>query len=636
MCGIAGLISLHDSDEQRRAVVARMCAAMLHRGPDDHGDISRGPATLGMRRLAIIDPAGGHQPMTSACGRYHLIFNGCIYNHRELRAELAAGGYPFLSQCDTEVLLAAFARWGGDCLPRLRGMFAFAVWDEPARELFLARDAFGIKPLYYHHDSAQGRLVFASELNALLAGGMVERRIDARAVAEYLAYLAVPAPRTIYENVFSLLPGECARLTGGRLEVKPWWRFPAAGAAAGTCRTMEEFRRELGARLADTVQAHRLADVPVGAFLSGGLDSSAIVALMTRAGASRLKTFSIVFEESAFSEGAYARRAADALGTEHHETVLTGRQVAADLNRLLSAFDQPTGDGINTYYVSQAAHAGGVKVALSGLGGDELFGGYPAFRDLPRIARLLPAWWMLPAAAREAITRRLARGGARRRKLADFLARAHDLHDLCSLQRRVFSSALGQSLLHPDARAQLGGAFFHHSGLDRLRGELAGADSFQTISAWELRTYMADVLLRDSDVMSMAHSLELRVPFIDGPFIEWLWAQPARFKAGGGQTKSALADALRGLLPETILRREKQGFTLPFPVWMRRELRPFLEDTFAAASIARTSLLDAAPVQAFWRGFLAGKDDREWSRVWSLAVLIAFINRAQGAPKVTV
>jgi asparagine synthase (glutamine-hydrolysing) len=510
-------------------------------------------------------------------------------------------------------------------------MFAFAVWDEPAQSLFLARDAFGIKPLYYHHDNAQGRFAFASELNALLASGVVARRIDVRAVAEYLAYSAVPAPRTIYEGVASLRPGECARLAGGRLEVKSWWRFPAAGAAAGTCRTAEEFRRELGARLADTVQAHRIADVPVGAFLSGGLDSSAIVALMARAGAARLKTFSIVFEETAFSEATHARRAADALGTEHHETVLTGRQVAADLDRLLYAFDQPTGDGINTYYVSQAAHAGGVKVALSGLGGDELFGGYPSFRDLPRLARLLPVWRMLPAAVRETVTRRLARSGVRRRKLADFLAQAHDLHDLCSLQRRVFSSALGQSLLHPDVRARLGGAFFHHPRLDELRGELAGADPFQTISAWELRTYMADMLLRDSDVMSMAHSLELRVPFIDGPFIEWLWAQPARFKAGGGQAKSALADALRGLLPEAIRRREKQGFTLPFPVWMRRELRPFLEDTFATASLERTSLLDATAVAAYGRNFLAGGNDREWSRVWSLAVLIAFLNRGSRA-----
>jgi asparagine synthase (glutamine-hydrolysing) len=228
---------------------------------------------------------------------------------------------------------------------------------------------------------------------------------------------------------------------------------------------------------------------------------------------------------------------------------------------------------------------------------------------------------------RQTITRRLGRGGVWQRKLADFLAHARDLHGLCSLQRRVFSSALGDSLLHPDARATLGEPFHHHPCLADLPDDLAGADAFQTISAWELRTYMADVLLRDSDVMSMAHSLELRVPFIDAPFIEWLWAQPARFKTGGGQTKAALGAALGDLLPGEIRRREKHGFTLPFAVWMRRELKPFLEDTFAPESVGRAGLLDVGAVSAYWQGFLAGSDEREWSRVWSLAVLIAFLNR---------
>jgi len=598
---------------------------MEHRGPDDEGELSCGPATLGMRRLAIIDPAGGHQPMTSACGRYHLVFNGCIYNHRELRTELAAGGYPFGSQCDTEVLLAAFARWGADCLPRLRGMFAFAAWDEKEQSLFLARDALGIKPLYYHHDAAAGRLAFASEINALLAAGQAAPDCDAQVVAEYLAYFAVPAPRTIYTGVFSLLPGQWARYTGGRLDLRTWWYFPVAPAAAA-CRTAEEFHRELCARLDDTVQAHRIADVPVGAFLSGGLDSSGIVALMTRAGGSRLKTFSVVFDEAAYSEAEPARRAAAALGTEHHETVLTGRQVAADIDRLLRTLDQPTGDGVNTYYVSRAAHAGGVKVALSGLGGDELFGGYPSFHDLPRLARLLPVWQRLPAAWRRMAVRQLARGGVRRRKLADFLTHARNLHDLCSLQRRVFSTDLGHSLLHPDVRAGVAAAA-GHPRLDDLPAELASADAFQTISAWELRTYMADVLLRDSDVMSMAHSLELRVPFVDAPFIEWLWAQPAHFKAGGGGTKSALANALGALLPAEIRRRPKHGFTLPFAVWMRRDLQPFLGDTFSEASIARNGLLDVTTVREFWTRYLTGHDDHEWSRVWSLAILVAFLNR---------
>jgi asparagine synthase (glutamine-hydrolysing) len=455
----------------------------------------------------------------------------------------------------------------------------------------------------------------------------VARRIDPGSVAEYLAYLAVPAPRTIYKGISSLRPGECARFADGRLQVNQWWHFPTTNPASTACRSPEQFHQELCARLDDTVQAHRIADVPVGAFLSGGLDSSGIVALMARTGGERLKTFSLVFEEDDFSEATAAQNTAAVLGTEHHETILTGRRVAGDLDRLLQAFDQPTGDGINTYYVSQAARACGVKVALSGLGGDELFGGYPSFRDLPRLARFLSVWRVLPAAVRRLITDQLARGGVRQRKLADFLVHARDLHGLCSLQRRVFSTALEHSLLHPDARATAEVAGPHHPALEQLSGELAGADAFQIISAWELRTYMADVLLRDSDVMSMAHSLELRVPFIDRPFIDWLWAQPARFKAGGGQAKAALADALHGVLPKDIRRRKKRGFTLPFSVWMRRELKPFLDDTFSVPVIERTGLLDATAVSAFWRSFLAGRDNREWSRVWSLAVLIAFLNR---------
>ena len=626
MCGIAGLIAPNESEELRRSRVVRMCETMLHRGPDDAGDVSRGPATLGMRRLAIIDPAGGHQPMRSACGRYDLVFNGCIYNHRDLRAELVAFGHPFRTQCDTETLLVAFACWGEDCLSRLRGMFAFAVWDEQRQSLFLARDPFGIKPLYYRQDAPAGRLTFASEIRALLAAEATPPQFDTQAVAEYLAYLSVPAPRTIYAGVSSLRPGECARFSGNRLELRQWWRFPDTAPAIEVCRSAVEFQRELSVRLDDTVQAHRLADVPVGAFLSGGLDSSAIVALMARAGAPQLKTFSVVFEESAYSEAGPARQAAAALGTEHHETVLTGPQVLADLDRILATFDQPTGDGINTYYASQAARNGGVKVALSGLGGDELFGGYPSFRDLPRLARWLPLWARLPSGMRQAASQRLAHGGVRARKLGDFLEHARDLHGLCSLQRRVFSTALSRSLLHADVRAGMP-IHLHHPRLADLPAELGAADQFQTISAWELRTYMADVLLRDSDVMSMAHSLELRVPFVDVPFVAWLWAQPARFKAGRGQPKSALAAALGGFLPDEIRLRPKRGFTLPFAVWMRRELEPFLEDTFAPASVAHSGLLDAAAAQAFWREFQAGQDDRAWSRVWSLAVLVAFLNR---------
>jgi asparagine synthase (glutamine-hydrolysing) len=625
MCGIAGFVSPLDSPEVRAAAVGRMCAAMVHRGPDDAGIETRGPATIGMRRLAIIDPAHGHQPMATPDGRFHIVFNGAIYNFRALRDELGAAGFSFRTQCDTEVLLAACAHWGKAALGRLRGMFAFAVWDERDQSLFLARDAFGIKPLYYRHDDT--RLIFASELNALLAAGPGTGVIDPLSVADYLGWFAVPAPRTIYRDIFSLRPGECATFRDGRLDIRPHWNFRLIPSDVAVCANAHDFTHELRARLEDSIRAHVVADVPVGAFLSGGLDSAVVVGLMTQAGGAPLRTFSIGFEEADYSESDAAARTARHFGTDHHASVLTGNQVAADLEDLLAALDQPTGDGINTYYASQAARAGGVTVALSGLGGDELFGGYPSFRNLPRLAGWGPMWRWLPRAARAVIISRMQRGSTRTRKLADFLQYGRNLPELAALHRRVFSESTGRSLLSPDTLLAIGQRAPHHPELGALSAELEGAGAFELISVWELRTYMADVLLRDSDVMSMRHSLELRVPFIDRPLVEWLWRQPAAFKQGRGAAKSPLAAAVQDLLPPGLDLRRKQGFSLPFAVWMRRELRPFLEDTFSDDSVDRSGLFARGPVQRFWRGFLAGSDSREWSRVWSLAILVAFTNR---------
>ncbi len=625
MCGIAGFIDPRTAPSDRIASVTRMCDAMVHRGPDDSGIETRGPATLGMRRLAIFDPANGHQPMSSPDGRHTLVFNGAIYNFRALREELAGTGWSFRTNCDTEVLLAAFVRWGEKCLTRLRGMFAFAVWDAREQSAFLTRDPFGIKPLYYRHDGA--RLLFASELNALIASGSATAEIDPLSVADYLAWFAVPAPRTIYRDMFSLRPGECATFRDGRLEVRAAWSYRTIAAKAAPCASREEFSRELRARLDDSIRAHVVADVPVGAFLSGGLDSAVIVGLMTRASGARLRTFSIDFEEAGYSEAADAAVTARHFNTDHHASVLTGQEVARDVDKILATLDQPTGDGINTYYASRAARAGGVTVALSGLGGDELFGGYPSFRDLPRIARWLPAWRRLPGGLRRRIVRRLHRGDTRRRKLADFLEHAQTIHELGALQRRVFAEPARHALLSTETRAALDGRPPFHPELADLSSDVGHAGSFETISAWELRTYMADVLLRDSDVMSMRHSLELRVPFVDRPLIEWLWQQPSAFKQDLAHPKMALREATRDILPAGMEARRKQGFTLPFPIWMKRELRPFLDETFSDHSVDGSQLFARDEVQKLWRNYLAGDDTREWSRVWSLAVLIAFTHR---------
>ncbi len=592
---------------------------------------SRNEATIGGCRLAIFDPANGHQPMVSPDGRWSIVFNGAIYNFQALRQDLAATGWEFRTDCDTEVLLAAFARWGAACLSRLRGMFAFAVWDDQERSLFLARDPFGIKPLYYRHEG--DRLLFASELNALLASGAAEGQIDPSAIADYLAWFAVPAPRTIYRGFLSLRPGECATFRQGRLEVQSAWSFRGIPEAR-PCVSYAEFTAELRARLDDTIRAHTLADVPVGAFLSGGLDSAVVVGLMTQATGTALRTFSIGFEETEYSEVAAAEATARHFGAKHRTHILTGAEVARDLDRLLGALDQPTGDGINTYYASQLAHAGGVTVALSGLGGDELFGGYPSFRDTPRLARWLPTWRRVPLGLRRAVLNRLNRGDTRQRKLADVLEHATNIHEVGGLQRRVFSNTARVPLLSPDVRAVSGELPAFHPALNALHQDLDGAGPFEIVSAWELRTYMADVLLRDSDVMSMRHSLELRVPFVDRPLVEWLWRQPAHLKSSPEHPKRALADAVGDLLPPDVARRPKHGFALPFARWMKSELRPFLAETFSDASIDRSGLFARQPVQEFWTGFLGRNDTREWSRVWTLAVLIAFTNRRTPAPAV--
>lgn len=602
-----------------------MCKHMIHRGPDDEGMVSIGAASLGMRRLAIFDPNNGHQPMKTPDGRHTIVFNGAIYNFHSLRAELEPHGWKFRTQCDTEVLIAALAQWGEAALSRLRGMYAFALWDAEEESLLVARDPFGIKPLYYAHEGE--RLVFASEIGALLASGCNVGGIDPSSVADYLAWLSVPAPRTIYKGVNCLPPGYSMRFRRGQLEARGYWSLGTVSSKAAASSNREEFVRGLRACLDDSIRAHVLADVPVGVFLSGGLDSAIVAGLMSKASGDALKTFSIGFEEDGFSEADEAEETARHLGAVHHTRILTGDEVARDIDKFIASCDQPTGDGVNTYYVSQTAQQGGVKVALSGLGGDELFGGYPSFRTLPALARRLPLWRRVPGPVRSLVTGCLQHGGTRSRKLSDFLAHARDAHELGALNRRVFSESRRFSILAADVVDHLAGVSPFHPCLDSIRSEVDAGDLFAVVSAWELRTYMADVLLRDSDVMSMRHSIELRVPFVDRPLIEWLWLQPSRFKSDLRQPKSVLMDATADILPPGLANRRKRGFTLPFPIWMRKDLRPFIEDTLSASTVNRSGLFSAGPIQGLWKSFLSGGDDREWSRIWSLVVLVAFTNR---------
>lgn len=652
MCGIAGFVSLRHSSAAREAAVERMLAAQIHRGPDDVGRTSSGPATLGMRRLAIFDPANGRQPMISPDGRHHLVFNGAIYNHRELRSAYANRGWVFRTHCDTEVLLAALALDGPGVIPSLRGMFAFALWDAHERSLLLVRDALGIKPLLYHLDPF-GPLLFASESRALLASRHVPADLDPVAAADYLRWLAIPAPRTLHAGIRSLRAGEQLFWRDGRTEISAWWTPAQAIASARRTRPglpppapdAATLREQLRARLDDSIRAHLAADVPVGAFLSGGLDSAVVTALMARhLGADKLPAFSIGFDEAEFSETREAADTARHLGVAHHVHVLRGSEVAADVEKILAQLDQPTGDGINTHYAARLARSGGVTVALSGLGSDELFGGYPSFRRLPRLVRWLPVWEKLPSPLRAAALRALDARSTAARKLAATLRLGAEPADLALAQRRVFPEpeiarllapaalTAGQddaSPLHP-AAPELLAAWAEALAASPAAGKGAPGPRLALLLAGlaETRGYMADVLLRDADEFSMRHSLELRVPFLDLPLADWAWAQdPALLHAPGAAPKAHLAAAYADLLPPALLARRKRGFTLPFARWLRGPLQPFMENALGSAEVGRSGLFDPYEAGKIWRAYRDGSDDRAWSRVWSLAVLVTLANR---------
>lgn len=638
MCGIAGFFSRRHAPREREEAVARMLSAQAHRGPDDSTRATVGDATFGMRRLAIFDPANGRQPMVTPDGRHHLVFNGAIYNFRELRPEFAARGWSFRTECDTEVLLAALALDGEAALPRLRGMFAFAFWDSVTGTLLAARDPFGIKPLLYHH-AEDGALLLASEVRPLLLSRHVPDDIDRDAVATYLGRLSIPAPRTLHRAVRALRPGERLRWQAGRLELIQWWTPARALTAAGRPARAPDaptLVTGLRAQLEDAVRAHLAADVPVGAFLSGGLDSAVVVALMARLGeGSRLKTFSIGFAEEGYSEAAEAAATARHLGVEHHAHTLTGAAVAADLDKILGALDAPTGDGINTYYAARVARLGGVTVALSGLGADELFGGYPSFQQLAALGPRLPAWRATPAPLRRLALAVLNRGPGSAPRLAAALTSAASASPaaLALDRRRVFSDAEIAGLLTPadlpttahPAEEELSAAW------DILRGSIdhpTGPTWASLAGLAEIRGYMAELLLRDSDEFAMRHSLELRTPFVDLPLAAWTWAQdPALLHTPGLAPKARLAAACADLLPPDLLARRKRGFTLPMASWLRGPLRPFMEETLGSASVGRSGLFDPYHAGRLWRAYRDGGDDRAWSRLWSLAVLVHLVNR---------
>ena len=625
MCGIVGILAR--KTQIPPVVLEQATRSLAHRGPDDSGTVLlketlAEPVEIGLghRRLAILDLSPlGHQPMQDPVTGNWIVFNGEIYNFRELRKELEAAGVEFKSHSDTEVILAAYRVWGESCLTRLGGMFAFALWDAPRKRLLLARDPMGIKPLYYHQ--SKQAFIFASEVRTLLRTGLVPRKADSTGVLSYLAFGSVYEPWTIVEGVMAVPPGHVLTVENGAVSSREYWN-PLQSSSRGKSESRSgngvATADQLPAILRDAVLSHLVSDVPVGVFLSGGIDSSALVAVLSHNGV-RANTFSLVFKEEEFNEGQYSREIARCFGTEHHEIPVSQQDTLAVLPEALCAMDQPTIDGINTYLVSAKTRAAGVKVALTGLGADEMFAGYSNFRRVPRMEAFSKRFGRLPRLARRPLSASLAMfagKGDRSRKLAE-LAAGHDsiVHPYF-LVRTLFGAAERAELFSaPDYQGS-------QQSLDRVLresvSESQSLDPVNRVSYLESHWYMRNTLLRDSDFMSMAHGLELRVPFLDRTLVEACFRVPGEKKLQGDLPKSLLLASLGVELPREVVTRPKRGFTLPFERWLRGEMRPVVEDALLKSNWDQTSI-NSITVREVWNRFLSG--ETSWSRPWSLFVL---------------
>jgi asparagine synthase (glutamine-hydrolysing) len=616
MCGICGIVSSEGAPDLE--AVRRMNATLVHRGPDDEGTFNRGPVALAARRLSIIDLDHGHQPIANEDGSVVVVQNGEIYNYRELKRELETRGHRFATECDTEVLVHLYEEHGDGFVERLRGMFAIALWDDRRQRLLLARDRFGIKPLYYR--LAGGELSFASELKALLQQPGFSRAIDPEALAAYLTFNSIPAPLTIFEQARKLHSGHLLVWEGGELAIRRYARPGPPPAAEQRQGSAAELAAELREVLAGSIRAHLVADVPVGVLLSGGVDSGGITALASAAAEGPLKTFSIGFEEAGFDELDRARLVSQRYGTDHHELILRPDAVEL-LPKLAEAFDEPFGDSsaLPTYLVSELA-AGEVKVALSGEGGDELFGGYYTYvADLlaPRLGRL--------AALAAPLAERLPSGD--RRVGFDYkakrFARAAHLPPLEAHHawKEIFSPATRAALLGARNPA------WDPVDLYRERyAETAGAEPLARLQDVDLGIYMVDDLLVKTDRASMAHSLETRVPFLDREVADFALALPRPLRVRGFAKKRLLRQALAPLLPNEVIGGRKQGFSVPVAAWLRGPLEPFARELLSPANLERQGCLDAATVRSVLDRHTTGREDLS-RQLWGLIAFTLWFDR---------
>jgi asparagine synthase (glutamine-hydrolysing) len=615
MCGIAGFVessypAAPFGRDAASALVHRMCDVIRHRGPDDEGVWVEDGVALGMRRLSIIDLSTGHQPIHNEDRTVWIVFNGEIYNYRELRAELEAAGHRFYTLTDTETIVHAYEQWGKGAITRLRGMFGLAIWNTRTRELLVARDRIGIKPM--HYALAGGRLYFGSELKSLLQAPDLPRDLDADALDHYLSFLYTPRDGSIFKQVRKLPPGHLLTWRDGTLAIEQYWQMPAAETFTGS---EADAVAQLRAVLIDAVRSHLITDVPLGAFLSGGIDSSLVVGLMSEVSGSRVKTFSIGFDEPEFDELEPARRVAQHFGTEHHELVVKPDGVGI-LDALVSHFDEPFADSsaIPTWYVSEMARRH-VTVVLSGDGGDELFGGYDRYVPHPRVVafdRYSPR--SLRRVAAIAATR--LPHGVRGKNFLRHVGRDEQGRYLDAIRffgadekPALLSADLQRALAEPDPEMRLARHFERFAKLPWP----------SQMMRFDAETYLPEDVLTKVDRMSMAHSIESRVPLLDNEVIAFASALPAALKIKDGRRKHVLKEVAASLLPAEILNRRKQGFGVPLGTWFRGNLRELFADTLLSAESLQRGYFQPVFVRQIVDEHLSGKRDHTL-RLWQLVV----------------
>ena len=599
MCGIAGIFRLDDRRPDDQEALRAMRESLVHRGPDGHGSLIRGPVRLTMRRLSVIDLQGGDQPMTNETGTVHVVFNGEIYNFAELRDTLRRLGHRFRTRSDTETIVHAYEQWGDDFVDHFNGMFAVALWDDERTRLVLARDRAGIKPLYYVH--ANGALVFASELKALLASGLVDRELDFEAFGQYLSLEYIPAPASIMRGVRKLRPGHLLTVSEGEIRERAYWEFrlvrsevdPLPGSVAEQAHAFRDV-------LQRSVAQEMVSDVPVGVLLSGGIDSSTVAALMTQATDEPVQSFSVSFAERSFDESTFARHVATHLGTSHHELRVTPSDLFEVLPTIMSKVDEPFADPsiVPTYLVSRFAREH-VKVVLGGDGGDEMLAGYSTLQA----HRLAPMYRMLPATFRHAVVERAAaRLPASPRYLAfDFLLRRfiQGADAPPWRQHQMLTGALygeaKSAVLHPDVRHAI-----NDCGFDAMLADTASASGAEhplnRVLYQDFKLYLEGDVLTKTDRASMAASLETRVPLLNVDVLSYLERVPLALKLRGLTRKYVLRRAVADLLPRSIIRRRKRGFSIPIAAWLNDDLRTLAHEYLYESRLQREGIFNPPEV----------------------------------------